>query len=144
MVIPNLFYYLNYFIIYCKFIFDIFSKSNYSNDVLLMFEPSCILIQTFWNLNISIMTMLNPSKVKVFKGRFEALKTHFSMWIRNAFFVCNMLKHALNILWRNHKNENLKLKVFIILYVYFVQNGTITQNQEKWMKVGWKKLNTTS
>jgi hypothetical protein len=27
----------------------------------------------------------------------------------------------------------------IILDVYFVQSGTIPPNEEKWMKVGWKK-----
>lgn len=30
----------------------------------------------------------------------------------------------------------------IVLYVYCVQNGTITPNDEKRMKVGWKKNKT--
>jgi hypothetical protein len=34
-----------------------FFKLNDSNDVLLLFELACILIDIFWNLNISIMTM---------------------------------------------------------------------------------------
>jgi len=42
MVIPNLYYYLSYLFIYCKFIFSVFVKLNNSNDVLLIFEPSCI------------------------------------------------------------------------------------------------------
>jgi hypothetical protein len=28
----------------------------------------------------------------------------------------------------------------IILYVYFVQNGTTTTNEKKWVKVGWEKI----
>jgi hypothetical protein len=104
--------------IYCNFIFDIFSKSNYSNDVLLMFDPSCIWIYIFWNLNISIITRLNPSKVNFSLHSFEVLKTYF-LWIMNAFYVCNMVKHALNILWRNQKNEFQKWKAMIIFYLYF-------------------------
>jgi fucose 4-O-acetylase-like acetyltransferase len=59
------------FFIYYKILYDAFSKSNYSNDVLLMFEPSHILIQFFWNLNISIITMLSLSKVKFSLCKFE-------------------------------------------------------------------------
>jgi hypothetical protein len=47
MVIFNPHYYSNYFIYLLQVIFDIFSKSNYSNDVLLMFVPSRILIHIF-------------------------------------------------------------------------------------------------
>jgi len=36
---------------------DWFTKSNNSNDVLLMFEPLCTLIHSFWTLNFWIMTM---------------------------------------------------------------------------------------
>jgi hypothetical protein len=67
------------------------------------------------------------------------LRTLFSIWITNAFCVCNMVKHALNILWWSHKNESKKWNIMIIFYVYFVQNETTTLNQEKWMKVSWKK-----
>jgi hypothetical protein len=52
-----------------------FSKSNYSNDVLLIFELSCILVHIFWNLNSLIMTMLNLSKVSFSLCRFEVWKT---------------------------------------------------------------------
>jgi hypothetical protein len=57
------------------------------------------LIHLFWNLNISIMTMLSLSKVSFSLCRFETLKKKFKIWITNAFCVCNMVKHALNILW---------------------------------------------
>jgi hypothetical protein len=50
-----------------------------------------------------------------------------------------MVKDVLNIIWRSYKNEFKKWKVMIIFYVYFVQNRTITPNQEKWMKIGWRK-----
>ncbi len=98
-----------------------------------MFEPSCMLIHILiLNLNISIMTMLSPSKVNFSLDGFEVLRTYFSIWITNTFFVCNMVKHVSNILWRKHKNGFQKWKVMIIFYVYFVQNGTRTLNQEKW------------
>jgi hypothetical protein len=123
--------------IYCNFIFYIFSKSNYSNDVLLMFDPSCIWIYIFWNLNISIITRLSPSKVSFSLHSFEVLKTCFLIWIMNAFCVCNMVKHNLNILWGNHNNEFKKWKAMFIFYLYFVQNGTITPNQEKGVCMLW-------
>jgi hypothetical protein len=93
----------------------------------------------FWNLNISIMTMLSPSKISFSLRRSRVLKTHFSIWITHAFCVCNMGKHVSNILWGSHKNEFQKWKIMTILYVYFVQNGITTPNQKKWVKVGWKK-----
>jgi hypothetical protein len=58
--------------------------------------------------------------------------------------VYNMGKHAPNIIWKSHKNEFQKWKVMIPLYVYIVQNETTTTtNEEKWLKVGWKKIDTT-
>jgi hypothetical protein len=62
----------------------------------------------------------------------------------NYKYICvyNMGKHALDIIWRSHKNEFKKWKVMIILYVYFVQNKTTTTNEENWVKIGWKKVNT--
>jgi hypothetical protein len=30
-----------------------------------------------------------------------------------------------------------------LLYVYLVKNGIVAPNQEKLLKVGWKKVNTT-
>jgi len=118
-----------------NFIIDIFSKSNYFNDVLLMFDPSYIWIYIFWNLNISIITMLNPSKVSFSLRNFELLKTYF--WIMNAFCVCNMVKHSLNIIGHNHKNEFQKWKAMIILYFYFVQNGTLTPNKKRGVCMLW-------
>jgi hypothetical protein len=140
MVIPNLYYYSSYFLKLLQvYISNIFSISNYKIDVLLMFEPSCKLIHIFWNLIISIMIMLNLSKLSFYLCRFKMLRTYFSIWITNAFCVYNMVKHALNTLWGSHRNEFLKWKVMIIFYVYFVQNGTIASNFFKWAKIGWKK-----
>jgi hypothetical protein len=51
---------------YYKIISDTFWKSNYWNDVLLMFEPSHIFMQFFFNLNILIITMLSVSESKIF------------------------------------------------------------------------------
>jgi hypothetical protein len=58
------------------------------------------LIHIFWNLNIPIMTMLSLSKVSFFLCRFKAVKFYFNIWSTNALFVCNMVKHALSIIWR--------------------------------------------
>jgi len=49
-----------------------------------------------------------------------------------------MRKYALNIIWGSDSNDFKKWMVMIILYVYFVQNGT-RPNKEKWMKVGQEK-----
>ncbi len=39
---------------------------------------------------------------------------------------------------------NLKMKGHDeLLYVYFVKNGIVAPNQEKLVKVGWQKVNTT-
>jgi hypothetical protein len=73
---------------------------------------------------------VKPFKVYQILAYSKALKIYFSIWITSAFCVCNMIKHTLNILWGSHEIEFQKWKIMIILYVYFVQNGT-TPNQKK-------------
>ncbi len=126
MVIPNLFYYLLQVYIWHFFQIKLFKWCVINVWTIMHIDIHFLKLECFNYDNVK------PLKNKGFLGRFEALKIYFSLWITNAFCVCNMLKHALNILWRSHKNEFQKWKVLIILYVYFVQNGTITRNQEKW------------
>jgi hypothetical protein len=52
-------------------------------------------------------------------------------------------KHSLREHVYFQKHEFKKWKVILIFYVYFVQNGIATSNQEMWVKVGWEKVNTT-
>jgi hypothetical protein len=131
IIILNLYYCLIHFIY-------IFIASLYLMFFQINVDPLCILIHIFWNLNISIMTMLKPSKIS-FSLHLKILKIYFSIWITNTFCVCNMVKYVLNILWDNHKNYFQKWIVMIKFYVYFVQNGTTTSNQKKWMKIDWTK-----
>jgi hypothetical protein len=134
MLIPNLYYYSSYFFNYYKFRFNIFFQIR-------LFKWYVTNVWFIMHIDTHFLKFkyFNYDNVKPFKNRSKAIKTYFFIWITNSFCVCNMGKHALNILWGNHENENLKWKVMIVLYVYFVQNETKTPNWKKWVKVGWKK-----
>jgi TFIIF-interacting CTD phosphatase-like protein len=62
MAIPNLYYYLSYLKKLLQVYIGFFSKSNYSNDVLLLFEPSCI------DTHFLELEYFNDDNVKPFKS----------------------------------------------------------------------------
>jgi hypothetical protein len=140
LVIPNLYYYLSYFIyllqVYIWYFFQIKLFKWYVINVwAIMHIDTHFLELEYFNYD-----NLKPSKNSFLKYRFEAPKTYFSIWITNLFCVCNMVICALKIIWKSHKNELKKGKVLVIVYVYFVQNRTTTPNKEKSVKVGEKKI----
>jgi hypothetical protein len=116
MVILNLYYCWSYFIyllqVYISYFFlqiKIFKWCVLNVWIIMHIET---LFLGLSDLNITIMTKLSFSKIlSFFSCSLEMLRTYFSIWTTNAFNVCNMVKHALNILWVNHINDlNMNFK----------------------------------
>jgi len=136
MITFNVYYYHHLFIesLLLWLILHIFSKSNNSNDVLLMFEPLCTLIHIFWNLNFWIMTMWSPLKVSFLKTQIWHPKHVFWYDIKMHLHVFDSLNHNPNPFKMQHLNENFKLNFFDLLSIYFF----IIRQIRKFCKVDWK------
>jgi hypothetical protein len=104
-----------------------------------MFEPSCILIHIFWNLKISIMTMISLSKVSFSLCRFEVLRTYFAMWNTNAFCVCNIIKHFCMFIERTIRMNFISERSWLYFMFTLCKMGQQHQIKKKWVKVSWKK-----